>query len=513
MSIRTDGIEPTIRRSDLALDATLRGDLRESPRVGPRDREEPQQIGRYRVLRRLGAGGMGVVYAAYDTELDRKIAVKLVRPEASEVGREARLLREARAMARLSHANVIQVYDVGTLGDQVFVAMEFVDGQTLIAWLGARRRRLRAILSVFRQAAAGLSAAHEVGLVHRDFKPENVMVTRDGRVLVLDFGLARQSSGTVKEIDEGDIPATEPRDVDALDETAISRESMDLALTRTGALLGTPAYMAPEQHLGRAADARSDQFSLCVALWEALYGERPFAGETYAQLAMAVIHGERREPTARRVPRWVREVVERGLAIEPRERWPSMDALRHELAHDTVVRRRRFLGTLAIIGLATTGGVALSRLDAPAAPCQDSADQIARVWGDTARESVGAVFHHSERPFAAASWRRVVQILDRYAAGWATAHDDACAATHLRHEQSGELLDLRMSCLDRRRADLSALVERLQGADDGMIMHAVEAAANLPPVLGCDDITALTARVPPPEDLAVRERVREVQRS
>ena len=301
--------------------------------------ERGSVVGRYTVLDRLGAGGMGVVYAAYDETLDRKVALKMLRSAAgpsrasndapTELGDGARrMLREAQAMARLSHPNVVTVHDVDTYDDQVFLAMEYVEGQTLASWIAADPKRpWRDIVAIFGQAAAGLMAAHEAGLVHRDFKPENVMLGKDGRVRVMDFGLARAA----EEVDDAETtgpreprPAPKPSAPDAepgaapttgaesspafgapvdapvdpeetLVDSAGARASartprsasggLSDKVTRTGVALGTPAYMSPEQHRGEVTDARSDQFSFCVALYEALYGRRPFPGTSVAELA------------------------------------------------------------------------------------------------------------------------------------------------------------------------------------------------------------------------------------
>lgn len=266
-------------------------------------------LGRYIVLDRLGAGGMGEVFSAYDPDLDRKIALKLVKPGRGDIAGRARLLREAQAMARLTHPNVIAVHDVGTFGGEVFVAMEFIRGQTLSGWLQGAPRSWREVVGVFIMVGHGLAAAHAAGIVHRDLKPDNIMFGDDGRVRVMDFGLARarnERSGA-----------------------HASGLGADAEATRTGALLGTPAYMAPEQWEGRRdVDARTDVFAFCVALWEALFGSRPFRGETLAALMVAVTQGRRDEPdTAGDVPPRVRRIVERGLAVAREDRWASMAAL------------------------------------------------------------------------------------------------------------------------------------------------------------------------------------------
>ncbi len=297
-------------------------------------------IGRYLLIERLGAGGMGVVYLAYDPEIDRRIAIKLIRTDRGDPRqaeeRQQRLLREARAMARPQHPEVIAVHDAGTALGQVFIAMEYVDGSTLRQWLAAAPRSWREVLSLFVRVGRGLSAAHSAGLVHRDFKPDNVLVGKDGRVRVTDFGLARLVASE---------PAAVPSSGDAT--TLDSSPPLD-KLTRSGQFLGSPAYAAPEQMEGATADARADVFSFCCALYEGLYGERPFAGRTLYELRAAI--DQRRiapAPKGARVPAWLRQTVLRGLARDPGDRWPSMEALLSALGKD----RQRLIRT-ALLGLA-----------------------------------------------------------------------------------------------------------------------------------------------------------------
>ncbi|MEZ4449787.1 MAG: protein kinase [Nannocystaceae bacterium] len=294
------------------------------------------KIGRYTVLRPLGAGGMGMVYAAYDEELDRRIAVKLLHSGSAESDRH-RLLREAQAMAKLSHPNVVTVHEVGTFEDQVYVAMEFVRGQTLQEWLSDGPHPWREIADRFVFAGRGLAAAHAAGLVHRDFKPANVLCGDDGRVRVSDFGLVRQSGGEPGEPEEP--PSSAPPTTTAL----------ATSLTMTGTIMGTPAYMSPEQHRGAPTDARSDQFSFCVALYEALHGVHPFPGDTHAALARSVLDGALREPPRdSKVPPWVHRLLVRGLAVDPADRWPTIDALLAELERDTERRRRLRRGVAGV---------------------------------------------------------------------------------------------------------------------------------------------------------------------
>ena len=302
----------------------------------------PTKIGRFTIVRKLGAGGMGVVYMAYDEQLDRRVAVKLLRSTTSPEA-QARFEREAQAMARLSHPHVVAVYEVGSHEGETFVAMEFVDGHDLRAWLAAEPRSWPVIVAAFRQAGEGLIAAHEAGVIHRDFKPDNVLIGHDGRVRVADFGLAHGLGET-----------SEP----APDVPEDSQRSLELELTRTGMLVGTPAYMPPEQYAGRRTDARGDQFSFCVALWEALHGQRPFVGLTVPELSTAIQAGQiEAPPIDTDVPAWLRTILVRGLAPDPHARWPSMRALLDAIGDDPRVRRRRIatrvalsLGAVALVG-------------------------------------------------------------------------------------------------------------------------------------------------------------------
>ena len=310
-------------------------------------------IGRYLLLSQLGAGAMGIVYAAYDPELDRKVALKLLKHHGGDVAASRkRLQREAQALAKLDHPNVVSVHDVGVHKDRLFVAMEYVAGKTLGSWMAEakalptasgrrpsagpeqvlRARPWREVLEVFMQAGRGLAAAHEAGLVHRDFKPDNVMLNADGRVRVMDFGLARG--------DGGEATARG----DAVERTVRGAAPVLSGLTQVGAIIGTPAYMSLEQFEARDVDARSDQFSFCVALYEALYGERPFTGDTIAALTEALrAEAIREAPRGNVVPGWVRAVVLRGLARAPEARFGSMEALLDALAADPAARRRRRL--------------------------------------------------------------------------------------------------------------------------------------------------------------------------
>ncbi|MGE3769062.1 MAG: serine/threonine-protein kinase, partial [Kofleriaceae bacterium] len=286
------------------------------------------KVGRFVVVGELGKGGMGVVYAAHDRELDRQVALKVMRIASVEEIDRVRMLREGQAMARITHPNVITVFEVGSDDGVVFLAQELLDGGTLADWL-EKPRPQAAIVDKFVAAGRGLAAAHAVGLVHRDFKPDNVLLGKDGRVRVADFGLAREVGGMDAALlatapGGGPPAADEPPETDS---GALARN-----LTRTGVVMGTPMFMAPEQHEGKGADARSDQFAFCVALYHALYGDWPYDGKTAVALADNVINGVRKEPPASaKVPAHLRKLLSRGLSTKSSDRFASMDELLAEL--------------------------------------------------------------------------------------------------------------------------------------------------------------------------------------
>jgi tetratricopeptide (TPR) repeat protein/predicted Ser/Thr protein kinase len=470
-----------------------------------------ETLGRYVVLEKIGAGGMGVVYAAYDPELDRKVALKLLHAgpvvsvetrdsgtavDASAAGRD-HLLAEAQAMARLSHRNVITVHDVGTIDDRVFIAMEYVEGWPLSKWMRQPERTWREILGVFLEAARGLEAAHAAGLVHRDFKPDNVLVSRTGEVRVLDFGLARLSGE--------DAP---PDDTDV--ETASWRQS-SLSKQTHASRVGTPAYMSPEQHLGQPCDARSDQFSFCVACYEGLYGKRPFAGRTPMELALAIADGELIEPPRdSKVPGWVRRVLLRGLRHHPEDRHADMSTLIEALSRDPGRALRRW-GAVAAVAVGALGaGIVAS--DRGPARCSGASQAIAEVWDDGRRSHLRTALLESGLPYAKVAAEQVEATLDGYADAWAEMHTEACQATAVRHEQSEQLLDRRMVCLERRRIALDQLVDVLAQADRQTVERAVDAARALPDLAHCADVDALMAGEPPPPPGVEREQLDAVDR-
>ena len=458
-------------------------------------------VGRYVVLEELGSGGMGVVYAAYDPELHRKIALKLLRSGKSD--ESARLVREGQAMAQLAHPNVITIYEVGSVGENVFIAMELVEGKTARTWQREARRHWRDVVQVFVQAARGLAAAHCAGLVHRDVKPGNILIGDDGRVRVLDFGLAYAPVNASEGGHEGVEQTISSLGSDA------SSDTLSGPLTQTGKVMGTPAYMSPQQHAGRPTDPRSDQYSFCIALFEALYGQRPFVGDTANELKRRKWTGEISSPVAEvRVPGWLHRAVLRGLSLDPDKRWPSMEALIEQLERDPGRRRAR-LGGAALLGVGLiAGGVGLQSVGADT--CSRSDEELVGVWDAERGAEVEAAIRGTGVVYAKTTWERVERGLEAYAASWVAAHRAACEAT-ARHEQSSTMADRRVACLDRRRDELRATVGVLAQTDAASIKSAVSAVGNLRDVERCSDPAYLMASVAPPAAPDIARRVEEIR--
>ena len=593
--------------------------------------QEPTRISRFALIERLAVGGMGEIYTAYDEQLDRKVAIKLVRPdrldpdEARDGDGDApagtantRLLREAQTLARLSHPNVVQVYEAGVCGDRVFLAMELIRGQSLRQWLAehselAEPQRWRAILSKFLAAGRGLAAAHAAGLVHRDVKPDNVLVGQDGRVCVADFGLARPmaaagaatatsaetaaapstskkspkaasagsgrialGSGNGDDSNDSDdsydsddsddaasssdsaasssdsdstaattataatvelrhgaaaapaaaapaspprrAAASPPRPVPPLADLRLVGRTSDLPaelqrLTRTGTVLGTPAYMSPEQLEGLPSDSHSDQFSFCVALYEALYGVLPFLADDLPSLRQRLERGPADAPPRRsRVPAWIGAVLQRGLARAPADRHASMDALLEALSSDPV-RRRRALAISFLGSAALACALALWVMTRPEEfdPCAQAGAPVTRTWNPQQAERAAAAFAASGLRFAAAAWTPLRPRVDQYAAALRDERRASCQATYVRHEQSEQLFSLQAVCLDRRQRLFTALAAQLITADAGTVERGAELLAGLPAVAACRDGEALLLGVQPPADPALAAQVAAVQ--
>ena len=473
---------------------------------------EERRIGRYRVVGLLGRGGMGTVLEAVDDALERRVALKLLHHDVPARD-QGRLLREARALARLSHPNVVQVHEVGEL-PRPFIAMELVRGRTLAEWQ-RERPPWRACVRAYLQAGRGLAAVHAQRLVHRDFKPSNCIIDDEGRVRVMDFGLAR-SLGPRERIED---ETTSPLCTDA------GAEGIDASLTDSGAVLGTLAYMPLEQLQGREVDARSDQFGFCVALWEALYGERPFAGSTAAALERALASEEVGPPPqgsrvralaalrtsdafgVRRPPTAVRRVLLRGLAADPARRWPAMDELLAALERRVRPRWRGrvALGTV-LVGLGLAGASVWHELALRQA-CTGVESQLVGAWDASRRETLRDALLGSPLPYARAAWEGVEPRLDAYAEAWVAASHEVCEEARVRQEQPESVLALRSACLHERRVALREAVEVLVGAEPLAVERAVGLVAQLPGLERCADVGALLAAVPPPEDPRVRDEV------
>lgn len=443
-------------------------------------------VGRYVILSYLGHGGMGVVYAAYDPELDRRVALKLLLPQAEgglDGSGRARLLREAQALARLAHPNVVGVHDLGVHDERVWISMEFIAGQTLAMW-AQQPRRWPEVLQRLVDAARGVAAAHAAGLVHRDLKPDNVMIDAHGRVRVMDFGLAH---GRARAAHDTETAPT-------LESDALSRpasEALTLRLTQAGALYGTPSYMAPEQWQGDEAGTAADQFGWCVMAWEMLYGERPFVGADAAELAARVIAGERRPPPrGRRIPGWVRRVLERGLSPQPAHRWPTMDALLAVLHHGRTRARMR-MAAAAIVGIAALGaGIEGARrwdVAKRVAQCEAVGANIDDTWNDGSRERLQRSFAATRSALAPAVTEKVLPRLDQHVAAWKRSRTELCLDTTVHGTQDPATLGRALWCLDSHRMALEAILDEWSRADTAVMLTAAYGAQRLAAVSECLD--------------------------
>lgn len=438
---------------------------------------------------------MGVVFSAYDPELDRRVAIKVLASDLMGEESRLRLLREAQAMARLSHPNVVPVYDAGTFEGRVFVAMEFVQGVTLRGWLDGETRGWTEVLETMRRAALGLQAAHEANLVHRDFKPDNVMVGDDGRVRVLDFGLARSTN-----------LASEPEPFDradrADDATADDRngeKALAAQVTSQGAMLGTPAYMPPEQLEGREVDARTDQWSFCVTLYEALYGSRPFEGATVAAFVLAMHNdGLQPPPQSSAVPPSIFAAIARGLELEPNARHPSMGALLRALELAPPPRSRAVPAGVIAFGTLIAGTWWWSGERADGA-CDSRMLAASAVWSPDAQKAGADAFERSAVRYGSEAWARASARVTDYVTDWSREAGKACRSAG---PGTAEVDTLRSRCLDTRLRRLTSVVDAFANANDDVVQGAIATAFRLPELESCADASALLAAVRPPEDPA-----------
>ncbi|MEM7156894.1 MAG: serine/threonine-protein kinase [Myxococcota bacterium] len=426
------------------------------------------QVGRFRLERELGSGGMGTVYEGWDTELQRQVALKFLRRVGGDEAAELRLFREAQGLAQLSHPNVVPVYDVGRHEGRVWVAMEYVPGQTLRAWAKAQPRTRTEILTRWVEAGRGLAAVHDAGLVHRDIKPDNVLLGDDGRVRLVDFGLV-----------------TAANEVTTDGGQTVSRVEREWApITEHDGFLGTPAYAAPEQR-GGEVDARADQYALCVCLWEALCGSRP--RQTFDEGLVPLPEGARLSGRLHRA-------LSRGLSLEPHDRFASVGELLDEVMPRS---RRRWPESLVALGLAALGGMALSSrfTESPAAevdPCVAVAAPLDEAWSSGTREVVAEALGALGSP-------ATVQVLDAWAAGWRDAAQTSCEDVHVRQSLSAQSLDRRGVCLGRRLAGFEAVTQSLLGGDlegRGQLVAALGRLEDPASCLAADVIDSEIAAVP-----------------
>ena len=465
------------------VDVAIVPDPGESDPLLVTDHERLSRVGRYVVLDVLGIGGMGTVHTAYDPKLDRKVALKILhdKNQRSLTGR-ARMLREAQALAKLNHPNIVTVHDVDVFKGRLYIAMEYVEGVALDDWLDEADHDWREIVPSFVEAGHGLAAAHRAGITHRDFKPGNVVIGTDGRIRVLDFGLAKTSET------QDDPPSDHESDAFASADSGVEDLAgvADKKLTQVGRSVGTPAFMSPEQLFGLPVGPATDQFAFAVALFEALYGFLPFADEDDPDFLVKVSDGVVREVDHTTVPGWIHRALLVALKPSPGDRYPTIDDLLVALADDPARRQRRVVlsvGLIALSSLAVFGIVQGVRTDA--APCSGATERVEAVWGSARQDAVSDAFEATGAPFAAHAWGQVQAALDDYTAQWSEHHEAICEATNVRREQSPALMDVRMACLDRAHAQLSALVGELEQADDQLVSRAVGAVQSLPTLAPC----------------------------
>lgn len=425
------------------------------------------RIGRYDVGEEIGAGGIGVVYRARDPELKRDVAIKVVSAQARSA---ERLLVEARAMARLDHPALMPVFDVGATEDGLFIVMPLVTGGTLHDWTHAERRHWKDVTARFIAAGRGLEAAHAAGLIHRDFKPKNVLL--DGEdVMVTDFGLAA---------DEHEL-----------------LESAE----------GTLAYVAPEQAAGRTSDARADQYAFAIAFWGGLHGERPQEAETRTSSAPP-----RRSRLSGRqgVPPRLSAALERGYRADPAERWPSMTALLDHIDRRRRLRKRAAIAAVAVgvIGAAVVATLALRSGSEDL--CQPPTSRLTGVWTPVIQARLDASMRATDLPYASDSAQRVRPIIDAYVHDWQAMHIATCRATHVARTQPASMLDRRMHCLDRRLAALTSHMRALLESDPVAVQKSVATMLALPPIQHCADEKALDQIQPRPSE---PERLAEIERT
>ncbi len=500
----------------------------ENEQIAKLELDRGASVGRYVILDVIGEGGMGKVYQAYDPELDRRIALKLLSVKKAigsesqvELARE-RLLREAQALAQLAHPNVVSAYDVGAIGNQVFIAMELVEGKTLSQWIKSDKLSVQQIVNVLVAAGRGMVAAHQVGLIHRDFKPDNIIVGNDGRARVLDFGLARSTTldksallgnGTDPTLSQESRSNSQGNSSGSTDDHLGSvSKILRSSLTMTGAVVGTPGYMSPEQCLGDKLDEQSDQFSFCATLYFALYKVKAFNARSFKELKNKVIKGQiTPPPPAAKVSRRLHRIALRGLSVDRKDRYPSMEVLLADLSKDPRATLRHGLLAVIIIILMSLAAYGLLR-DVDHSLCQSAKHSLAAFWNPPQKTAIREAFEATRRSYAGDTFKRVEKIIDAYAVDWVQMANDSCAATHIHGVQSERLMDLRKNCLDRKLTQFAALIDLFAGAPDAEIVDkAVKIVMDLSTLSQCKDTESLLATIAPPEDPKIRARVKELR--
>jgi eukaryotic-like serine/threonine-protein kinase len=450
----------------------------------------------FQVLRRIGSGGMGVVVLARDLRLDREVAIKVVGSSSSEQA-AARLQREAQAMAQLAHPNVVAVHEVGTVGGSVYIAMEYVDGGTARTWARSERRTWAGVLDVYLQAARGLAAAHAAGLVHRDFKPDNVLVGKDGRVRVADFGLARSRMGA----------DSQSATAGSIEVPADHASFQHATLTATDAVVGTPGYMAPEQFANKNVGPAVDQFAFAVALWEALFGDRPYGPHAALPEEELVL---RPTPPERRVPKWLRRALVHALAPKPEDRFVDMQALVRALEAGRARGGRIRVAALACGGAAIVAAVGLGigrelRTD----PCEGAAAGATEVWSDVRAAAIASAVARTDTEAGPLAWGGLRPRVAAWIGEWSQARVDSCTATRVDASRSDVLLDRSFACFDERLREVDAWLRLLEEGDRAAV-HAIGARDVLPSLGACGDTQYLLAQVDRPSDPKVATRVDEL---
>lgn len=443
------------------------------------------RVGRYVITSLIGQGGMGIVYRAHDPQLGRAIALKMMRGEVSD-RQKARLMVEAQAMARLSHPNVVAIHDLIVEDGHLFIAMELIEGTSLGKWLAGERPRAD-VMRVFRDAGRGLAAAHAVGIVHGDFKPENVLVDEARhRVCVTDFGLARFES------------------TEAASSSAASSTSFDSMLA------GTPAYMAPEQFRHERVVPATDQFSFCVALYEALYGSWPFQGTTIESRAAALARDSiPPAPPDKGVSTAVGDALLRGLARSPEDRFPSMAALLDALASESAKTRSRHAAALSLalfaaLLVAWLGHHWMVAVRGAAAPTAQ--ERLAGAWDVERKSASEAAFLATNKSYAEDTWRAAERNLDEYVQSWSALYTELAKV-----KAPGADVLRKRACVEDRLAEIGALSDVFAHADSAVLGHAIEATQALVPVAQCTDLKSAAIRPPLPADPETARKVVEIR--